>query len=71
MRHNIVKVLGGDETVVIKVGLGKHLLYLFVSHILSQILSYPFQLHIGYISQPVDVEGREDLIDLGSAVLFT
>lgn len=44
MGHEVVEVFVGHKSVVVEVGLGEHVLDLVVGQILTQILSYFFQI---------------------------
>lgn len=44
MRHDIVEIIRSDKSVVIEVSLREHLLQLFISHVLPEVLSHALQL---------------------------
>lgn len=43
MRHNVIKVVTGNEPIIIKISLHEHFFDFLISQIFSQILSYFFQ----------------------------
>ena len=67
MRHDVVEIVSGHESIIIQIGLGENVLDLVISQVLSQFLGNFLQLKGGESSSSVDIECLEYLVDFGSA----
>ncbi len=71
MRHDVVEIVSGHESVVVQVSLSENVLDLIVSQVLSQFLGDFLQLKGGESSSFVNIECLEYLVDFGSAFFVT
>jgi len=54
--HDVVEVITGDKSIIIEIGLSEDLVNFLVVQVLSQFVSYFFQLQSCNLSGSIDIE---------------